>query len=250
MLGLGKLYQSPSGILANSRTLPDYAEAMVWLEAAAKAGSAAAIADLALAYYDGTGVQQNRGHGMTLFSAAAQMGDAAAVCGLGRCYLEGHAVKASLSAAVRCLKLAAAMGHHRAYLYLGQAWVMQNKEVDAVDAFRLAAFMGVPEAHWHIASMAEGGRGGPRDAEAALRHYKRASTLNVERPRGVTEHWRGVLSGQVTESGKPVRRPCNTVTGLCITDIYTRYIDVIVFAKLRATIVLMTSPLLPYLQRL
>ncbi len=106
---LGAIYHD--GLYGVSR---DYDKAVEWYEKAVAQGDAEAMANLALCYLHGTGVEKNLARGVELLHDAALRDVASAKRTLGLLFLEGTGVEKDLSQARRLLDDAANAGDQEA----------------------------------------------------------------------------------------------------------------------------------------
>ena len=88
----------------------DHKQAMEWCQKAVKAGSAAAMVDIALMYESGVGVEKDYKEAAKWYRKAAEGGNTVAMVGLGGLLKSGRGVEKDEKEAVRWFRKAAELG--------------------------------------------------------------------------------------------------------------------------------------------
>ncbi|MBQ3349488.1 MAG: SEL1-like repeat protein [Thermoguttaceae bacterium] len=93
------------------------------LKAKGKAGDAEAIFELAMKYYNGNVVPEDKVKAVKLFQKAAELGNVKAQCNLAICYMKGYGVPVDKAEAVKWLRKAAEQGNVVAQFSLGLCYM-------------------------------------------------------------------------------------------------------------------------------
>jgi TPR repeat protein len=194
---MGKMYEEGNGVPK------DYAKALAWYRVAAqggcdeavakidryndfvralphaKAGDPVAQSEVAAAYTNGDGVEQDYTKALEWYLKAADKQNAAAECGLGDAYYNGWGVPRDRVEAARWYRKAADRGYVEAQVSLGHAY-RRGRGVDqdyakAMEWYRKAVAQGDARGQYHVGRMYEQGLGVPADYEEALGWFRRAA---------------------------------------------------------------------------
>jgi len=136
---------------------------------------------LGSAYYNGTGVTEDRDQAFALWKQAAEDGFAAAMTELSRCYLNGISIPKNPGIAFEWARKAATMGQVSAANLLGTYYsngngVMQNDQT-ALKWWRQAAAEGDSDALANLGWACENGRGVDQDLALAVSWEQQAADL-------------------------------------------------------------------------
>lgn len=149
------------------------------LRQAAESGDPKAQHLLALAYFEGAGLQQDAVAAAEWFRKAAEQGSADAQNYLGHLYQNGLGVEEDDEEAVRWYRQSAELGNIYAQYNIG--WCYESGEgvgqdyAEALKWYELAAGKGVDDAMVAIGRMYQDGRGVEQDYSEALKWYQRAA---------------------------------------------------------------------------
>ena len=111
--------------------MDDYDKAFKWYEKAAKKDFAAAQFNLAIMYYNGTGVEPDLQQSFYWAKKAAEQNFVPAQNLLGSLYYDGEGVETDISQALHWWTLAADNGSSSAMIYLGKYYYENKKYKDA-----------------------------------------------------------------------------------------------------------------------
>lgn len=103
-------------------------KALKWLQKASDGGHAMAQYKLGKCYLDGTAVEKDVAHAVSLFLLSAEQGNAYAAYQLGRLYLTGELVSKDVETALYYLELSASQENQYAQYALGKLY-LQGKDV-------------------------------------------------------------------------------------------------------------------------
>ena len=162
----------------------DIKEALLWYRKSAKQGFALAQYKLAIMFYKGIGVPENKTIALSWFRKSAKQGVALAQYNLGIMFYNGDGVPEDKKQAVELLRQAAEKGissaqyHSGSILYVGVNGVLQNKK-EAASLYRQAAEAGHANAQHNLAVMLFKGDGIPRDKEQAVDWYRKAAEQGI-----------------------------------------------------------------------
>ena len=160
---------------------------------AAEEGDVESQYSLAVKYYKGDGVKQNRRRAAEWYQKAAEQGHLEAQYNLARMYSTGKGITQNLSAAFKWYKRAAEQGHleaqyNLAYMYSEGRGVAQNLPA-AVEWYKRAAEQGHLEAQYNLARMYSTGKGITQNLPAAFKWYgKVAGQGHLEAQRILESH--------------------------------------------------------------
>ncbi|KAH3744863.1 calmodulin-dependent protein kinase [Pelomyxa schiedti] len=157
----------------------DIHKAVALYQKAADAGSAQAMCNLGLCYFNGDGVDKDFHKAVALWQNAADTGNSATMCILGMCYEHGQGVDSDIHKAVALWQKAADAGDAQATSNLG-SFYYDGKGVDkdmrkAVTLFQRAADCGDPQAMCNLGWCYNNGDGVGKDFHKAVQLYQRAS---------------------------------------------------------------------------
>lgn len=152
------------------------------LNAKGKAGDADAIFELAMKYYNGDVVPEDKVKAVKLFQKAAEQRHSEAQCMLGICYYKSRGVPENKSEAVKWLLKAAKQGNARAQFLVG--WfndigygVFEDKD-EAIKWYRKSADQGFPNAQYILGLCYDCGNAVSVDKLEAVKWYRKAAEQN------------------------------------------------------------------------
>jgi len=164
----------------------DNLAAAEWYNLAAKMDHPEGVYRLADKYEAGCGglIPRNVRHAFELYKKAAAMGSADALFELAVCYYEGEIVEEDVTEALRCLVAAAIQGHPASNNWLGwnyeKGWMRCVQDPKMAFAFYTTAVAGGdPTAHHNLARFLDDGIAGERDTERAVALYLQAAEMEV-----------------------------------------------------------------------
>jgi len=159
--------------------LEDKSEAVEWCRKAAEQGCAEAQYNLGICYELGDGVPQDKLEGVKWFRKAAEQGFVDAQYNLGWHYAHGDGVAQDKSEAVKWYRKAAEQGHAAAQNNLGNCYThgegVAQDTSEAVKWYRKAAEQGNPNAQYNLAGCYARGDGVRRDTSEAVKWYRKAA---------------------------------------------------------------------------
>ena len=149
--------------------------ALELLEEAATRGSAFAQNQLGNLYFEGKVVPRDYSLAAILFQDSAAQGDVLSKCSLSRCYLNGLGVEQNLNKGEALLKEVADEGSAEAQVELGIRHVSQNKVVEAIKYFQLAADQNYADGQVHLGKCYFEGTGVSQSYKEAFKLFKLAA---------------------------------------------------------------------------
>lgn len=148
----------------------------------AKKGEPSAELNLAVAYYDGRGIQQDYKEAFTWYSRAAKHSVPEALFAVGVMHEYGQGVPVNLPLAVKYYEQAAQLNYPEAITNLG---LLYNKGKGVTQDFKKArslyeraADLGEKLAQYNLANMFREGVGGPKNIEESRKWYLKAAEQN------------------------------------------------------------------------
>jgi TPR repeat protein len=161
----------------------DKATGAEWYRKAAEQSLPQAQFNLAIALMNGEGVERDPLEAVKWFTAAAELGDAESQYNLGLLYLSGDFVEKDLAASVRWFTGAAEQGYAKAQANLGVAY-LKGRGVDpnvvlAAEWFEKAADKGHAQSQFNLGQAFEYGIGIPRDSARAAYWYEQSADQGV-----------------------------------------------------------------------
>ena len=167
------------------KTTPQYSVlGLLSLKEAASAGDTEAQYALGQAYYDGTGVMQDRKIALEMWRKAAQNGHARAQANLGELYREGIVIPKDLEEAFKWDMKSAKNGHPTAQYNVGVCYKLgkgvDQDESEAFKWFYKAAQNGDPSGQFVLGLAYSNGEGVGKDEKRALYWINRSAAQGFQ----------------------------------------------------------------------
>ena len=157
----------------------DKKEAFEWFEKAARQGDSDAQFYLAFSYMNGEGIEENKGEAFRWYKKSAERGNISAQNNLACCYDNGDGVEKDKEKAFKWFKKAAEQGDAVAQNNLGNCYDngdgVEKNEERAFEWYKKSAEQGYADAQYNLACFYDNGKGVKENKEKAFEWYKKSA---------------------------------------------------------------------------